>query len=186
MLFEKNHFPFLQFRETVLDTAPLEEKYGITLPPIYRSFISVFKPFLAERVVGDENTKIGFAIPLYSSKEAGSVTEDDDEMAFESFKDLEDVLSFPRSNEDYLKGYLFIANHGYSGGLLVGIGEDNMDKIYHNTDSEIITYKADNIFEILHKMHLVKYDFPSYPKVDTNRLYKNFGEDFWRIREAKS
>ncbi len=185
MIFDKNIFRFLQFRETILDINHLENKYQITLPPIYRSFITVFQPCFAH-IKYKFNNKEGygsFVVPIYSSIEKDSYTSDDDEFSFDFFKEPEEVLSFQRSNEGYLKDFLFIANHGYSGGLLVGIGESNKDKIFHNTDSSIIEYIAENIFELIQKMHLAKYDFES-PPIDEKNLYKNWGEDFWRIKEA--
>ena len=188
MLFEKNHFPFLQFRDTVLDTAPLEEKYGITLPPIYRSFISVFKPFLGQVVVKlDDGTIRGIGYPFYSKTAKEMLTDDHEELALEGFMSVEEVLSYPRSNEDYLEGYLFIANHGYAGGLLLGITGENRDKIFHNTDTTIITYMAENIFELIQRMHLMTSHLPWYkPHIEPVTLYQNFGEGFWRIREDKN
>jgi hypothetical protein len=81
-----------------------------------------------------------------------------------------------------LTDLLFIANHGYGGGLLVGIGENNKDQIFHNADSTIVNFMANNIFELIHKMGIVQYDFEK-PPIDTSKLFKNWGEDFWRIKE---
>lgn len=182
-MFDKNIIRFLQFRESIIDTKPLEEKYGISLPPIYRSFISVFKPYFAhQKVMKSTGGFQSFVVPFYSSVQMESYSSDDDEFAFESFKEVEEVLTFSRSNQGHLKDLLFIANHGYSGGLLVGIGEENQDKIYHNTDSPVVNFIAENIYEVISKIGLIQYDFET-PPIETNKLYKNWGEDFWRNKE---
>jgi hypothetical protein len=185
-MLDKNLFRFLQFRKKALDVQILEDKYGIVLPPIYRSFIRVFKPYFAHQKLANENidTFKSFVTPFYSSLKLDSYTIDDDEFAFESFKELEEVMTFERSNKGHLKNLLFIANHGYSGGLLLGIGKENKDKIFHNTDDTIIKYIAEDIYDLLGKMHLIQYDF-ELPSVETSRLYKNWGEDFWRMKTDK-
>lgn len=186
-MIDKNLVRFLQFRKKVIDTTPLEKKYGIELPPIYKSFISVFDPCFAHIKVkkkGQENFQ-SFVYPFYSSSVLKDYTYDDDELSFDYFREVKEVLSSERSNEGYLKDLLFIAHHAYSGGLLVGIGEHNKDQIFHNTDSTIITYMADNIFELLQKMQLVQYDAEE-PPVKISKLYKNWGEDFWRYREENT
>jgi hypothetical protein len=184
MTFDKNILKFLQFRDKVLDIKELEDKYQIKLPPIYRSFITVFKPCFGHiKYKRKESEGFGsFVIPMYSSIEKENYTSDDDELSFDFFKEADEMLSWPPSNEGYLKDYLFIGNHGYSGGLLVGIGEENQDKIFHNTDNIIISYIAENIFELLQKFRLTKYDFDT-PSIDETKLYKLWGEDFWRIKE---
>ena len=160
----------------------MEEKYGIILPPIYKSFISVFKPYFAHQKVKKINKDEyqSFIVPIYSSLELENYTSDDDELALESFKEVDELLTFERSNIGYLKDLLFIANHGYDGGLLVGIGEQNKDQIFHNADSTIIEFMANNIFELIHHIGLVQHDFET-PPIETSKLYKNWGEDFWRI-----
>ena len=183
-MIDKNLIRFLQFRDKVIDTTPLEEKHGINLPPIYRSFISVFKPYFAHHKVkktGKDEFQ-SFLIPFYSSLELPEYNSDDDELAFESFKDVEEIFTYLPSNQGHLKDLLFISNHGYGGGLLVGIGEQNQDQIFHNVDSSMVTFMANNIFELIHKIGLVPYDF-EHPPVDTAKLYHNWGEDFWRVKD---
>lgn len=181
-MIDKNLIRFLQFRDKVLNINNLEQDYGIELPPIYRSFITVFKPYFAHHKIKKSNEEgyKSFIIPFYSSLELNEYTSDDDELAFESFKEVEELLSFEPSNKGHLKDLLFISNHGYGGGLLVGIGENNKDQIFHNTDSTTVQFMANNIFELIHKIGLVQYDFDP-PSIDTSNLYRKWGEDFWRI-----
>ena len=80
-MIDKNLVRFLQFRKQVIDTLPLEEKYGIKLPPIYKSFISVFNPCLAFIKVKRKNDDgfQGFVYPFYASSVLETYTYDDDE-----------------------------------------------------------------------------------------------------------
>ena len=183
MIIDKNTLRFLQFRDEVLDVSSHEEKYGIILPPIYKSFLSVFLPYFAHHKVKiSENEEFqSFLIPFYSSETSDGMTSDDDELSLDYFRDVNELFSDPRSNKEHLKDLLFIAHHGYSGGLLVGIGEENEDKIYHNTDTTVVTFVANNIFEFLQKCQLAKYDFEE-PPIETSKLFRNWGENFWRSR----
>lgn len=183
-MIDKNLHRFLQFRDEIIDVATYESNYGIVLPPIYKSFISVFKPYFAHQKIktSEEGNYQSFIVPIYTSVPSESMCSDDDELAFESFKEVDELFTFEPSNKGYLTDLLFIANHGYSGGLLLGIGAHNKDQIFHVTDSTVVNFMANNIFELIHKFALIQYDFDT-PHVDTNKLYKNWGEEFWRIKE---
>jgi hypothetical protein len=181
---DKNNLRFLQFRDTLLNVSSLEERAGIQLPPIYKSFITTFKPYFAHhRIKMNEDEFSSFIVPIYCSFELDEYSIDDDELSLESFKEVDELFSFERSNKDYLEGYIFIANHGFSGGLLLGISSDNSDKIYLNTDSKEITYLCDNIFQLLHKIRLVEFSFDDII-IDKTQLYSNWGEEFWRLRSS--
>jgi len=182
-MIDKNLLKILHFREEVLDTESIEKKYGVTLPPIFKAFYSVFKPyFRVEKYININSSEpISFTNLIYSSLNLDSYTYEHDEFAFESFKELEDLLTFPPSDKTYLKDLLFIANHGYWGGLMVGIGVDNYDKIYHNSNSKVVTFLANNIFELIQKMVVVQEEIDE-PFIDTSKLYKKWGENFWRIK----
>lgn len=177
-MINKNLLPFLQFRDQILDISALENQYGISLPPIYKSFISVFKPFFFHHAVKKTDGRlVSFLALVYSSKELIEYSIDDDELALESFKEVEEVLSFEPSNKGYLTDYLYIANHGYAGGLLVGIGKKNKDQIFHSLDNTIIEFVADNIYQVLQKIHLVEFNFEE--PIDLSKVYKKWGDKYW-------
>ncbi len=183
-MIEKSLFKVLIFRKEVLDIQDLEERYKIKLPPIFRAFITVFEPYFSyEKYHKTESSKyIPFTNLIYSHLELDNYTAENDSFGLESFKEVEEMFTFEPSNKGFLKDLLFIANHGYSGGLMVGIGAHNKDMIFHNSNSKIITFIAGNIFELIHKMIIVQDEIDD-PWIDTSKLYKNWGEDFWRIRE---
>lgn len=87
---------------------------------------------------------------------------------------------------------IFISHHTTSDALLLGIGKHNQDKlfIYSELDFDGAPYFAENIFDFLFKCRIVEYHDDEYlydkiRKVETKRLYKNWGEDFWRMRVQK-
>ena len=77
------------------------------------------------------------------------------------------------------------------GGFMVGTLGDECDKIIIDTDTfeqkgrfKII---ANDIFEFVRAFKPVKVDLVDYVSKDIKhkQLYKNWGEDFWRVREEK-
>lgn len=72
--------------------------------------------------------------------------------------------------------------------LFVGINDYNLDKVYVvRTDSRKgkWTLLANNIFEFIRGFEVVEYTEEECKKYQFtyDRLYKNWGEDFWRVRE---
>ncbi len=183
-MIDKNTLKVLEFRETILETESLEIKYGIKLPPIFKSFYTVFQPyFLMEKYKASKGEEFKqFTKLIYSSLELETYTHEEDEFGLDSFKDLEEMLSFEPSNKDHLKDLLFIGNHGYWGGIMVGIGSNNADKIFSNTGPKPVKYVANNIFELIHKMVIV-HDEIDEPWIDKSKLYKNWGEQYWRVNK---
>lgn len=191
MIIDKNLVPFLQFREQILDISDLEEKYGFILPPIYRAFITTFQPsfshikFKAKEVHSSIRDGFGsFVVVIYPKEKKEYYTVEDDLLCLDSFLEVEEVLSFrQRAYTGWTEDVLFIGDHGYWGGLMVGIGAHNADKIYHYDSSAKMKYIAKNIFSLIKEMQLVKYDHIPFLSVDTTKLYKKWGENFWRIQD---
>jgi len=181
----KNTIEFLQFRESLLNIEAIETNNNCRLPPVYRAFITVFKPYFKNVEYYDEmsDLKKGFLTDVYSSIEKESYTIDDDELSLESFMEVSDSFKY-ESFENYRKdlGLIPIAFHGHGGGLMVGINEENSDKIYLIKDSTEFKFMANNIFELIQKMDVVIANFDD-PSFDATKLYKNWGEDFWRVKE---
>ena len=72
-----------------------------------------------------------------------------------------------------------ISYHGHGGSLFVGMKKDNLDKIYYSIDSYEFKFLADNIFNLLSQFRIATLNY-EFEKLDTNKLYKNWNEDFWR------
>ena len=104
--------------------------------------------------------------------------------------DLIDSVYIPRlidMKNDWERGLIEkelipIGTNSFNQYLMLGVGEENADKIYYESRSEDkIELLSDNIFEYFTKIEVVPKTSYSLPHL--NVLYKNWGENFWRIRE---
>ncbi|MCE7990575.1 MAG: hypothetical protein HEP71_01290 [Roseivirga sp.] len=176
----------LLFRENIIDSQEFEELNKLRLPPVYKSFATVFKPYFGFTTCLDESDSIkkDFMTHIFCSLEKAKYQIDDDELSFEQFIDLEDLLKYD-SQRYYLEkfGLMPISKHGHSGSLFVGMKKDNLDQIYYALDTHEFSFMADNIFELLSNFRLVtvNYDFET---LDENKLYQNWREDFWRHKSS--
>lgn len=71
--------------------------------------------------------------------------------------------------------------------LMVGIGDKNEDKLYientsHFKNDKRFLFVADNVFQFVHGLYLKEIDLTPYGINDYSDLYKNWNEDFWRIK----
>ncbi|WP_299715188.1 SMI1/KNR4 family protein [uncultured Tenacibaculum sp.] len=177
---------FLLFREKKVEVFEFENTHNIKLPPIYKSFITNFKPYFDFSTCLDESdgTHKDFMTHIYSSIEKEKYNIDDDELSFESFIDLEDLMKY-ESQKQYVNNFSLIpiSYHGHGGGLFVGLQKNNLDKIFYAIDSFEFELIADNIFELLSKFRLVTVDY-DFKNLDTNKLYKNWHENFWRLKKT--
>ena len=185
MTIEKNMFNFLQFRDEILNIDNIEADYNIKLPPIYRAFITTFKPYFNSFKIDDgiDGDKFEFISPKYfsgSSKQEFSI--DDNSICPMEFKEPHKLLNVSKNQmwAGWEGDIIFIAEHSYYGGLMLGIKENNADKIYHN-DGGSTTFIANNIFEFLKGIYYVK-DTDEFPELKLSDLYRNWDEKLWRLR----
>lgn len=184
-MIKKNMIQFLQFRDEVIDIEDIEKKNNCKIPPIYRSFITVFEPFFKNIEYFDTDLRENrdFITDIYSSTKKDFYTIDDDELSLEGFMELSDSFKF-EGFKHYLTEYevIPISYHGHGGTLMLGVGMENKDKIYLSMDSTELKFMHNNIFELLQKIQTIvtNYDVPDF---DENKLYKKWGEDFWRVND---
>jgi hypothetical protein len=69
-----------------------------------------------------------------------------------------------------------------NGGIFVGTGKDNFGKIYKVAweNDERTKFIANDIFEFIKSL---QYNRNPIRGIELNTLYKNWDEDFWRLRE---
>lgn len=72
--------------------------------------------------------------------------------------------------------------------LMVGTGADNLDKVYlentsHFKGDKRFLFVADHVFEFIQRLYYEKNKARKFFGVeDYSEFYKNWGEDFWRIK----
>lgn len=103
-----------------------------------------------------------------------------------------DAQQWEDQEESYRENLEFGLDFSYIGAshsrnVLIGINrERNFGKIYllekSSTEVELV---ADNIFDFFRRIMLVhNYESFVHYEIDPNSLYKNWNEDFWRIKEV--
>lgn len=169
----------------------IEDKIYVTLPPIYKLFVSVYDvPSVIDlhynffskthgKVVNFGEIVLGIGVNFYINN-------------FIEIGKIEETLLnlYPNGHEDsefvYTDGLLPIAGCTPNNTLLLGIHEYNLDKIFYEDFDEPKKYRfiADNIFELLCKINIRPELINGLESYDA--IYKNFNEDFYRIREKGS
>jgi hypothetical protein len=96
--------------------------------------------------------------------------------------------SFTLEDEIHQMEVAYIADCIDNKALMVGIGHENLDKIYlecseHFSNGRRIIEVANDIFDFLGNLVLIEKESIGLGISGYNRLYKNWGEDFWRIKE---
>lgn len=174
-----------------IKTTEIEDKLGFSLPPLYKFFIELFEigsksPFKCDMYY-DNNLKEQY----YAT---GVIYEPlkDNEKWFLSVSYFDDVDKVVNDWKSYLCHerewsefkFLRIAGIGQGGGLFVSTRSEDLDVIYQVVwDWEEPYFKvADNIFEFM--KGFVEYMPETLQTgIKKSQLYKNYGEDFWRVRE---
>jgi len=168
---QKSSAEFIVFRKNELDILGLEERYGISVPPIYRSFIEVFDTILGDvvKLNSEELDTLSYYIYL---------DEKGNDSLFEDLMDLEDSLKFRNSSDIWVENSVMpITEHSHGGTILIGYSEANCDRLYYQYDDGL-KFVENNIYTFLRNLRF-EYN-ESYLK---SNLYKNYGDDFWRIHE---
>lgn len=181
-------FDSLVFQEKTIDFDELEKKYKIRIPYTYKLFVCSFK--LGEDSLRKEyywNTKKDLKSPLlsYYFGEGSTYISVEDFVSFPEAIELRETDADQFSNDNLGMMRIAFTNDAGGGGVYIGMKEDNFGKVYKaswdflNEEDGLIEI-AQTIFDFVYGLKSV---LNSFDGVDTTKLYKNWGEDFWRVRE---
>lgn len=170
-----------------------EDYFGYRIPPLYRFFQeqfiirrdSISKVEVYHEIAG---RNLNIAELSYSGEHSNFI-------GLYNLFSLEESVSAMQnaySSDDEINqlGYAMIGECVSNISLLIGLKDENKDKIYME-DSNIfpsgdrILFVDDNIFEFVKKLSLNEKENIGYGIKSYASLYKNWGEDFWRIREGE-
>jgi hypothetical protein len=89
------------------------------------------------------------------------------------------------TDEDLDRGLIRIADIGLGGGLFLATRQSEVDNIVLSIWDRDPVYEklADNIFEFVRGLVLQPVKESELVEIKYSQLYKNWGEDFWRVRE---
>jgi hypothetical protein len=186
--------------DTGLNLYPLEslkanrkEVEGVTLPPIYASFQNTFKLGKSQQLVAhvyfDEryNEKLGVARCI-NEKFPDHIFFGGLFLPNESIEVMKRVYN----QDDPIRSQdLFLIGEDASGHnfFFVGTGALNKDQIFIESGDlsfpggERVTKIFDNIFQFMRSFLIVEIENGIGYGVEYNQLYKNWGEDFWRVKK---
>jgi len=166
---------------------PKELEY---LPPKYKLYLEYFEqeknnyPFEPGKVYL-ESKPFHYRIGWDNMHKISVLTEEGDKV--EGMLSMSAHLENDKIDPDWEEsGYKFIGNT-YAYEILLGISGDNIvDGIYleNRSDRDLVHYVATDIFEFFQKIKLEP-GKRTLRKLELKpeQLYRNFGEDFWRVRQ---
>jgi len=189
----KRGFELVKTRKLInkIDFLEIESKLGYSLPPLYKLFIQNFETgknsFVNDLFLNPKrNENYILNAPLYEPLK-------DNEKWFLSISYFDDINKVVNDWGSYLCNekewddfkFLRIADIGQGGGLFVSTRKEDLDVIYQVVwDWDEPYFKvADNIFELIKGFVLTDVSGDIADDYNTSQLYKNYGEDFWRVRE---
>ncbi len=177
--------------DEIVNVEALEIAFGLELPPLYKLFVNTFNlgegyPLKSEEYLDPEsNEKYYCAGALYYPLKDNEKWH----LSVSYFYDIEQILNdwqtYIKNEKEWEEfGFLRIAGIGQGGGLFVGTRYENRDMIYEVVwDWEEPYFKvADNIFDLM-KGFAYTDDENLQTGVSKNQLYKNWGDNFWQVRE---
>lgn len=160
----------------------LLEDNGIFLPPLYKLFFTYFEvgDFMTNLFDFEKGTDEIYRITPFLT----SVSSNNNMPIFDLLDDEDGIINL---NKAYKTLSYLVIGAIQSEMLLVGIDTNNEDRIFMyrfndrvENDPSFVKI-GENIFEYIHQLKEVEVDFC---KENKHRLYKNWGEDFWRLREG--
>ena len=99
---------------------------------------------------------------------------------------MNDWESYSIDSHEFLEyGLIRIGDIGIGGGIFIGTKDEKKDKIYlvNWGEDEDYTLLADNIFEFARSLVVVLDKSNMESGIEYSQLYKNWGEDFWRVKK---
>jgi hypothetical protein len=166
----------------------------IGLPKILRIFYLMYQVNDLQKIkkgsptdfnflVYDDQRKYTNGMTLFVSEYKDSGYDPSHFYEFDSIKEV--LKNF--FNDDFLKyqnDYIVIGETSWHFPIMIGINSENSDKVFvYDLDKDKLILLADSIFEYLMNIKLDfsnNYNLPEGKSV--NDLYKNWGEDFWRVK----
>lgn len=162
----------------------LEQEFKFKLPPIFKMFASHFE-------LGQFYTEKYF-VPKYNDYYyiVGNEYESNKDVDCTGFFQIDKIFENKSTlqgygDEDIEKELIRIAEIGLGGSIFVGTKEDEIDTIILSVWDREPQYKilAKNIFDFMQGMKSIPVPEEELIDAKYSQLYKNFGEDFWRVRE---
>jgi hypothetical protein len=172
----------------IIDVSRLENEYQVSFPPLYKLFCQLFDAgeFKVEEYLHPTlKEKLICSGTYYFPKGLG-----ENNIGITSLYSVDMVLKKRLNVEGYTdedldRGLIRIADIGLGGGLFLATRQSEVDNIVLSIWDRDPVYEklADNIFEFVRGLVLQPVKESELVEIKYSQLYKNWGEDFWRVRE---
>ncbi len=172
----------------VIDITNLEEIHNLQLPPIFKIFASHFNlgEFVTEKYFsGKYSDYLQLTGVYYEPKGL-----DDNNIGITGLYPIKKIFEYHKNlqgytDDDLEKGLIRIADIGFGGGIFVGTKNNEVDSILlHSWDREPqYEILSTSIFGFMQGITSITTPENELVEAKYSQLYKNFGEDFWRVRE---
>ena len=162
------------------DFSHYEKQKSVILPQAYKEFLTRYKTgFNSLRYEYYLNLQMNMKIPLL----AYHYEKDGIFYPVMDFFGINHVLGVQEDSDEELGLFSFMSTT-FGGSFCLGVKKnDAFGKIFFSSwDSNKPIYLANNIGDFIRDIHSVFI----HNNIEKESLYKNWGEDFWRIREDKS
>jgi hypothetical protein len=185
----KRGFELLKTRslDDVIDVSSLEKEYSIELPYLYKLFLQTFK--IEEKLIYTDRVYSRHFDDFFECSYFRTEL-DHDNIMFTGFLPIEQSFHiretmYDKDDEIITKGYLPIGHSALNATLHLGTNGDEKDMLILESDkSQRFTNLQVNIFEFVRSIVLVEVDRDfMVDGILHSQLYKNWGEDFWRVKE---
>lgn len=171
-----------------------KDEHGVTLPPFYSLFLNTYSVgksqpknsivYLDERY----NEKLGLVRCVYDPDPENVVLGN----LFQVSESKEIQLRVFEKSDPIFDMNVFLIGEDGTGHyfFMVGIGKDNADQIFIESSDltfpggNRLTKLADNIFDFMKSFNLREIEDGIGYGVEYNQLYKNWNENFWRVRKV--
>lgn len=176
------------FFKTRIEVVPYDLSSIVELPTLYKLFIHCFEissnGLLLDRFMDRDGDIVNIGNIKFQLPDDSSI------IYLNNFIDYTDILrqwSILKEEIEWSKHKLLrialLGQVGF-GGLYLGCGKHNYDEIWiFNSDmDEKFKKVSENIFEFV-KMLNFSDDFSNLNDIEYEQLYKNWGDDFWRVRK---
>ncbi|MFK7933879.1 MAG: hypothetical protein AB8G22_10235 [Saprospiraceae bacterium] len=182
----------LKTPKEVIETHEIIKQHGLALPPKYSVFCTQFKLgidfmkgsalYMSEKICINDSLRSFFSGGLNHPKLKD---------LFIGFYGLEDALEhhFSQVNNQHsmltIHELFPIGSCDGQADICVGISKKNIDKIYfvEHEFQEIEEIYVD-VFSLVNDFTMGFHKWFKESNISPNQLYKNWDEDFWRIRQA--
>ena len=187
---QKLGFQLLKTRDlqNSINVLGFETNNKIKLPPLYKIFLETFQVGRRKTIIPNNYSYYNKRLEMIRNFGKFKYYPDEDVLIGEFFE-LAELIPimvdiYPKEDEIWEMGLLLIGENDMNHSFMVGINEDNQDQIFLERSDlhPRLVFIANNIFELIRGFSIQPQE-RLLGQYKFNQLYRNWGEDFWRVRE---